>query len=378
MQGHSLLGRQSGSNLTYTSAPATIYNQPLATLGAIPPPYTFMSQSWGGVASSIGVSNTTPQTYTSKAQVGQGAQGFPWAIDTNALPGPPEQPITGQARTVTHITGDVYKIQSVGSASASLTTYKTQPMLCWAGRYQCRDISGPGSLVDSTPWSACFVLTAGECHAASVANEIYINIPEVYNPGYCVEGVSWANIPCVLFGFNAPVGGIRQYEVATNDQTGLNSRWISNSWAAPGRQYTFSHSIVHPSGLWAIQMGTNYVDGFSQTGFLVSLPPWGQSQSQTDFRTVNVQVPAVAAYAEIRFGYNASLQCTAGTWACSTAGTPYSFTTEARTLTACSSGCTIPVTALAGKNLYYEVWTGSASNGSGATKFGETQFLSVN
>ena len=97
------------------------------------------------------------------------------------------------------------------------------------------DVSGPSSSVDATPYSMCFVLLAGECHAGSALNEVYVNAPVAYDPGYCVPGASWVNVPCVLFGDNAPAGGIRQFRISQEETaTGLIPDLSATAGAAWG------------------------------------------------------------------------------------------------------------------------------------------------
>src|SRR5207248_5331967 len=139
--------------------------------------------SFHGIAAQIG---SQLQSYTDDSQMGMGPSGYPWALDMNPYVACGAESLgCGTSRSLTNISGNVYKIQAIGSAGASNLTYKTQPMIGWAGRFQLQDLSGPGSSVDSTAYSMCFVLIAGECHTGSAVNEIYVNVPAAYDPGYC-------------------------------------------------------------------------------------------------------------------------------------------------------------------------------------------------
>jgi hypothetical protein len=240
-------------------------------------------------------------------------------------------------------------------------------MIGWAGRFQLQDVSGPSSSVDSTPYSMCFVLNAGECHAGSAINEIYVNVPTAYDPGYCSASFSWVSIPCVLFGDNAPAGGIRQFRIYRNDSNGSSSRFISEGWSSVGRHYPYTHSTAYPNGKWTMLMGTNAIDGFYMTGFMISLPPWQEkTDPDNDFKPFSVTLPRGSEYAQILFGYSRYLgagrspasgfYCTPRAENCVTSPTPpFLFESEPRSVTPCNTGCTINIPVVGPNVLYYQV-----------------------
>jgi hypothetical protein len=245
-------------------------------------------------------------------------------------------------------------------------------MIGWAGRYQLQDISGPSSNIAATPFTMCFALLAGECYPGSAANTVYVNVPAAYNPpygntGYCSASISWANIPCVFFGDNAPGGGIRQFAIYRQDPDGTYSRFVSNGWSSMGRHYPYSHSTAYRNGRWAMLMGTNSIDGFSMTGFMISLPPWSERRdSDNDFKSIEVQVPSGSRYAEVQFGYSRyigpnnspadGLFCTSRGESCNTsAATLFGFESETRSAKNCGTGCTVKIPAVGPNVLYYRV-----------------------
>ncbi len=354
------------SGLNYVTSPATLYNTPFAQLGNVPPVnmVTTGDPAFHGINATIG---GQLQSYTDDSQR-SGVPGYAWALDMNPfLVCAQEQLGCGVTRAVTGMGGNVYKVQAVGSATASNATYKTQPMLGWAGRYQLEDVSGPSSSVDSTPWAMCFVLIAGECHAGSAANEIYVNVPVGYDPGYCAASISWVNVPCILFGDNAPAGGIRQFRIDSNDNSGAFSRFISNGWSSAGRHYPYSHSTVYRNGQWTMVMGTNSMDGYSMTGFMVSLPPWQETHNtDNDFMTIPIHVAGGFSYAQIEFGYSRyigagrspaqGLFCTPRADNCESSATPpFAFASEKTGEAACAFGCDISIPAVGPNLLYYRV-----------------------
>lgn len=362
---HSSTGR-GPDGLNVVTNPKTLYDQTFAELGMIPPNYVVNGQpSFHGAGANIG---SQLQSYLDDSQINAGQSGYQWAFDVDPFVACAAESLgCGPYRTVTSIGGNVYKIQTIGSVSASVMTYRTQPMVGWAGRYQLFDVSGPSSNVDSIPYSMCFVLNAGECHAGSAVSEVYINVPSVYDPGYCSGSISWANIPCVIFGDNAPAGGIRQFRIYANDNNGGSSRFISEGWSSTGRHYPYTHTTAYPDGHWTMLMGTNSIDGFSMAGFMISLPPWQEKgDPDNDFKNVAITLPRGSPYAEVQFGYSRyigpgrspanGLYCTARTDSCQSSQTPpFIFASEPRSVTPCTAGCTINLPVVGPNVLYYQV-----------------------
>lgn len=387
------VGATGGVNFVTTTA--AMQDVPFTHLQDVPEHFSVLGAQWNGVDAGITPAQDI-QSYTDDSQTTAGPKGVLWGIDTNpAVNCTFEQlgcPLENKLRTLTNITGDVYKIQSIGNASASLATYKSQPMIGFAGRYVLKDVSGIGSSVDSTPWSMCFTIIAGECHAGSVANEIYVNVPQAYDPapGYCTASVNWANIPCVLFGNNAPGSGTRRYKINVDDTLGAYSQMVTNGWGSYGRQYPIiTKSISYPNGQWLMQGGTQLIDGLSVGSQMISLPEWREKRTSANgFQTAPVSVPSGNAFAQVQFGYSRYLGatgtptmaylCTARQESCdtrTTGGSVYSFQAETATGLACTSGCTIPVPVVSGNILYYKIRT-SPDNVTW-TDLGDTQVIAV-
>ncbi|HEY3825433.1 MAG TPA: hypothetical protein VGL82_12795 [Bryobacteraceae bacterium] len=368
--GHSFTGHsQSGrgpTGINFVTTQYTIYNTPFSSLGQVPTIFNSTSNpSFHGSPAQIG---SQLQSYTDDSQLNAGASGHAWALDTDPFVACfAEQFGCGLPRSLVGMGGSVYKIQPNGSAAASNATYKIQPMVGWAGRYQLKDVSGPSSSVDSTPYSMCLVIIAGECHAGSALNDIYVNVPVAFDPGYCAPSMSWVNVPCVFFGDNAPAGGIRQFRISQGDSNGAYSRFISNGWSSLGRHYPYTHATVYQNGQWAMEMGTNPMDGFSMTGFMISLPPWVEKRDpDNDFKTMIVQIPRGPQYAEIQFGYSRYIGpgnapangffCTSRADGCNTSSVSlFNFESEARTNRQCIAGCRFTIPAVAPNLMYYRI-----------------------
>lgn len=353
---------QRNRRMNFVTSSAAIYDTPFSLLAKIPPVYNSTSPAFHGSPAQIG---WHLQSYTDDGQSDAGSTGTSWALDMNPLTPCGEALGCGLIRTTIRVAGNVYRVETIGSASQTNSTYKSQPMIGWAGRYQLQDVSGPSANIDNTPYSMCFVINPGECHAGSAANEVYVNVPVAFDPGYCTGGLSFINDPCVLFGDNAPAGGIRQFSIARNDPDGSYSRFISNGWSSAGRHYPFSHAVAYPDGRWVMVMGTNAIDGYSMTGLMVSLPPLpAGGQHDNEFRQTAINVPSGYSYAEVQFGYSryigtqrspaGGLYCTSRADSCNTSSSSlFNFESETRTLKNCKGGCTVKIPEVGPNVIYY-------------------------
>lgn len=375
---HSASGQGPTGGINLFNSLLSMFDTSLVNLSAIPKTYVKVTEpAFAGNSSLIGAGGGL-QSYLDDHQLAVG--GYSWAVDENALVSgcPNEQLGCGvNIGMTTTGTANVYLVtQALGGLSLSATTYKTQPMIGWAGQNILVDVSNTsGTAVDTTPYSMCFVLKAGECHAGSSANTIYVNVPGAWTP-YCSASISWANAACVMFGMNAPVDAIRQFRIygkntiagSAADIDGGSSRFVSESWSSPGRTYNYAHSTVYPTGKWVLHMGSSLIDGYSMTGFLISLPPWQENTNvSTKFKNLTVKVPGGFSFAEVQFGYsryigalsNASnaFKCTSRQESCEAGSnlSPFAYAGETQTGTACSSGCTINVPVVGPNVVYYQI-----------------------
>jgi hypothetical protein len=360
--GHFSVGAGANGTVNFATAPYAKFGTPFDRLANIPTQFkTLGIPAFHRVSANIGA-GSAPQSYTHNGQYNAGEAGFAWMLDTNGLLGCTAEALGCgfAARTLTHQTGDVYKLTVVGTLD-----YKVFPLNGQAGRYLLHDVSGPSSSVDVTPFSICYAKVKGECHSGSMAGEIYVNVPHAYDDGAnCDAGLSWANVPCVVSGFPAPGGGIRRQRISEDDQDGAHSQFVSYAYSNPLRQGPYCHAMVHPSGLWFVMSGCNPVDGRWPVGWMVSLPHWEEtSHPANDFVPVPVPVLAGPKYARIKFGYReyggpTQFYCTARTEACVTdrVANPFAFvaTDTLAPANSCASGCTIQIPTLSGRILYYQ------------------------
>lgn len=315
---------------------------------------TLAAPKFASTSLSIGGGNI--QAYVS-------AGGAKWFIDSNTINNNggccEEAPGDMGPRTLTATaTADVYRIGVMGTVN-----YKVFPLLGWAGRYLLIDKSSaelPGSGPSAgltTSWSMCHALHAGECYAASAAGQTFVHVPVATDYGACIANQTWANAPCVLT--SAPGAGLhRQQEWITDDTTSAKSRVLTGALTIPGGAYAYAGTqLIGTSMAW---ISPNFVLGYAPLDWIAELPSFkeGTTPLLNDVVSVPITVASGALYAEVEFGYSrygSSLHCTPRLESCNTSGTPYSFASEAKTLTSCASGCTINVPAQGPNMMMYRI-----------------------
>jgi hypothetical protein len=268
-----------------------------------------------------------------------------------------------------------YKVTSpAGCLTPSEANYKLHGIQGWAGHNLLLDISGPSSSIsDATPYSMCQALAAGECRAGSSIGDLFASIPFVPSIlPYAITDWFAENYPSVYASASMTAGWLPQYDGGSSYALFENARRLTMGLGGYGRQYEFNTQIPETTGTWSM-FKTDWADGVRSEIFMAKLPPFpsGGSVPRNTFVEYPVQVPAGPAYAEIRFGYteNGSAQayyCTSRQDACTTSGSPFQYSSvDSRTVTSCSSGCTINIPAIAGRAVYYSI--GSSANGSAWT-----------
>jgi hypothetical protein len=359
--GHSSLGRY-GNNTLFVSGSASVYNQALSTLQNWPlygsddsVAFKFAQPTWNGATASIG--SGTQQYLNCGAYAATGAY-RDYCLDANAYNN--NNAILSQsigaslgAQTLTAGTGtDVWKI-TIGHGTLA---YKTRPLHGWVGKYMLRDIT-PATIATAADYSLCLVYRAGDCGQGSVG-ETFIKAPRVYNYSWCVPGVSWVNVACVV-SMAPTAGGVRQLRVSQPSVSGYNSRVLTYAWGGPGMQYPAYGTLLHPSGKSFLFQTGMYYDGVRPLALVAPIPPVAEDTTPRQKYGV-LQAPSIgprtgATHARIRFGYNSSFYCAGadgtGGWngharACLTDASSadgFVFDGDTHAATSCSSGCSITV-----------------------------------
>lgn len=380
--GRSLLGHgdlapgESPGSVVWLSATTTTKQGPLSSVFSVPPPpqlQTLAPPTFAGNGLPIG--NGSVQAYVST--IG----GMPWFADSNTLN---NNYGTGSlaGRSLTHISGNIYQIQVLGTASN--TFYKNYPMIGWAGHNVLLDVSGPASAgtLAATSYGMCYVYNAGECVSGSSVGNVYVNIPYMWDNGACQAGQPWANTPCVIIGWPG-AGGYRQQGWDRPDVQGTRSRFLTYGFGGPGMATPYAE--MEPLSATQAFLPPAVNTPFGNVAWLVQLPTWTEDRiNRTAGTGITVQVPGGYAYARVHFGYSRftgaggsprNFYCSGRAEACNTNGSPYSFDSETSSGTACTSGCKITVPAMAPNLVYWQVQV--STDGVTWTSLGDIQASTV-
>jgi hypothetical protein len=238
----------------------------------------------------------------------------------------------------------------------------------WAGRFMLTDISGPSSVIsDATPYTFCYAYNAGECVSASSQGNRYVSVPNsTVSGGVCTVSGLNQNTPCLAVA-PASAAVATQFNWAAGDPDSINWRRLGYALGGPGQtnNYWNVHGIV--DGSWAFTE-VDWKDGAREDIVAIQLPPWPAADTVNRSQFVNVPIQLSGNTGDtvrIEFGYQelgapANLYCTSRREPCftsagATPSDPFVWAGETQSYTACGSGCTIKVPALAGRMLYYRV-----------------------
>lgn len=278
--------------------------------------------------------------------------------------------LTNDTVTYTLVGGTttVYDFSAIaGSLTVNLANYKTHPVGGYAGKNLFQDISnsstGSDIITDATPWKFCVALRSGECRntsGAGVAGHVYTSVPNVPNAPktFCYTDWLTENYPCIWFSATG-AGWLVQMDASQQYANYEYGRRLTMGLTGWGRQYQFNTHLADPTGTYSF-FKADWADGIYSPLMMAKLPPFDAILSTPHYGFVNVPVSfgSGSTYAEVQFGYAengsiASYYCTSRAEACNTSGSPYSFELDSRSLTSCTSGCTIQVPAISGRVLYY-------------------------
>jgi hypothetical protein len=349
------------------------YNRPLSSQAGsfIGANIINMNPPFYGAAPSI-----TVQSYPSNEQLKAITGERRWFTDWHHMNGNDgsnplrdvEIPIDAVSYSLVSGTSSVYKFSGIaGGLSMTEANQKVHGLGAYAGRYLFQDISGPSSSIsDLTPWQACITLNAGECRAGAAVGDVYLSAPNLPAiKSNCYTDWLTESLPCAMFP-SWSAAELVQMDGSQSYSVGEFGRRITMGLTGWGRQYEANTFISESTGQWGM-FRADWADGIRSEVFMAKLPPYPPASSipRNTFVNYPVLIPMSAGFADIEFGYmeNGGAQayyCTSRQDTCSTSGTPFAYPSiETRTLTSCSSGCTINLPAIAGRAVYYRVgWSG--------------------
>ena len=259
-------------------------------------------------------------------------------------------------------TATVYRFTApVGNIASTMATYKARPPVVYAGRWILQDISSAATgdlITDSTPWKYCFAARANECRNGSAVGEIYATIPKAPGvAGNCYTDWLTENMPCAIFPATS-AAQMMQLDASQPYSNLEHAKILTMGLTGYGKQYSGSAFIPEPTGNWGF-FRCDWCNGQRSEMMMVSLPPWtDDGVARQDFQQIPVSFSPGHAYAEVQFGYSTygapgDFRCSWRQEACNTSGSPYKFESESRSLTGCTSGCTVNIPALPDKIVYY-------------------------
>lgn len=286
---------------------------------------------------------------------------------------------------VTNVSGTLYKIPAASTLSATGSSFDRRlATAAYAGLQILQDVSGT-STVGSTASSYCIIRytgdTCGQSGAGEAVGDLFVNQPQA-NPSKA-SGQAFDVGSLTVFPLGHEPGGLMQYFFqgipawSCNGGTDSNTctgavehldrfeRRVTTALGRLSAQDTYSTAKAIPtSSLQIFTCGTPNLQLMQALCIGPTLAQTQDSAARYDFAKIPVSIPAGATNAEIRFGYlengtATQWYCTTAQDACNTSAPstrPFNYSGETRTLTTCSSGCTIPVPALHGRMLYYSVW----------------------
>ena len=353
------------------------------------------------IASSIGTMVNAPMSFSANQEGPFGGYlsgGFPW-VQTHAgvsrdLNNPyytidknPYSSVGGASNTLwnqtaNQVTGALWHIAAANVQKDPATPWpsgiKSVPYVMWSGGYLLQDVSGPASALTGNAadnWKFCVVYKAGECAAASVIGDVYVNIPQTAHDGKCGPWDYARNICGTTLDHIA--GGLNQYYFSgipsgqgLNITDGRTYRRLGGLFNRLNFESVFSSGHGSFGGQWAFGHSDFYGGGLRNDLFLAKLPPTPPSDhiARNNFVDVPVVLGANAApKARIRFGYADNGPVNA--FYCSynrkevcytnpnrTAANPYFFQSDGgQVFQNCAAGCTIQIPAISGRVVYYVI-----------------------
>jgi len=148
-------------------------------------------------------------------------------------------------------TNQVYKITD--SISGGPPDPKNLPFILFAGRFLLKDISSPAignTISDTTNFSACYALHAGECRTGSSAGDHYVSVPFAAGENQCLSNQYEEVAPC-FFNATPTAGKIEQMDISGPlDKNGNRQRMLPTAFAGIGGQYQYSEPKMSPDGAW--------------------------------------------------------------------------------------------------------------------------------
>ena len=212
-----------------------------------------VAQFPGGGSDLIGVKQSYPNAGGRSVSIGSAWDGIIsdrgiLAPSTGAAVEHPSQDLgSSYTKTLQSGTSGVYLMSGI---SAGTIDTKLRPFVTWAGKYHLRDISSTAQgdvITDSTPFTLCHVLVAGECRSGSAVGQTYVSVPGADSSTVCKSGQVTFRSICIASG--APsLGQVMQMRLDRSDPSGVLQRSLGYGLTDPGSQYPYAASPISSDG----------------------------------------------------------------------------------------------------------------------------------
>lgn len=302
--------------------------------------------------------------------------GTDWRHLNSGLGLPPEYPALGigTSRTVTNVTGNVFKATALtGTASKSTAPWLT------IGSYVLGDMSSAATgnvITDANVGRFCIPRAVDECRTGSVVGEIYwVMAGTNTSEAQCWASSGTGRVPCA-WSTGSLHGRVMQIRFGANDRNAIQQRSLGFSLTRPSMQYVYSKARPF-AGRYVLSTAFNLEDNYT-VPILIDPGVWSAaSGNRTTFQGVTVKSGS-GNNILVEFGYSEhgardDYRCTSRAEKCVAKAaaideaSPFLYAGEAGAYTAASSTVTIP--ALPGRVLYYRI----QENGT----WGPTQVLAI-
>jgi hypothetical protein len=296
---------------------------------------------------------------------------------------------TGLTRTLTNVSGIVWKMQLLTAANI-----KVSPIFAAAFPYNYfTDKSGPGVWSQGNGTS-CYAYIAGECVAGSSRGDFYIAATTLQTAGLpggqCITNDATVGAPCG-FGLWPGMGWALQVRQTPLDTNGTGMRRLTQGfWPGIGQYYAYNW-VSSPEGKWGFfagnPLGQRPKAGNSGSDvYAMKLPPWPPADNVG--RTTYVSMPIALQgtsgdQIRIAFGYGengdpSKFCCTTRQEKCWTSASPaplspFVFDGETQNKTPCNPACSVSIPAIPGRIVFYQI---ERSNGTDV-RLGAIQVLPV-
>ena len=274
----------------------------------------------------------------------------------------PDQGI-GTIRTVTNVTGNVFKATAISGA----TSKSREPWLT-IGPYVLQDMSSAATgdvITNGNTGKFCIPRLINECRTGSTVGEIYwVMAGTSTTDSYCWGSSASKRVPCA-WSTSGIHGNMRQMRFA-NDPAGMQQRVIG-LLTCPQMQYVYAKNRTWPGGRRMLSTAFN-LEGNYTLPVLIDPGGWANdTANRATFIPVKVEagVNLVVEFGYEENGPRESFFCTSRLEKCVAKAiainesNPFQYAGESGAYNAVSA--VVPIPALPGRMLYYRVIAGGVA-----------------